>query len=101
MTGLDPFPEPPLALPERAAATVRFVTDVERIRASGFTLTELDHALRHQPAPEVARTVGQLATVLGEIRDGLRSIATRTAADPDPQGEALAGFLSQLGWIPS
>ncbi|MFZ3573374.1 neuraminidase-like domain-containing protein [Streptomyces sp. BH097] len=98
LTGLDPFPGPPLALLERAAATVRFVTDVEHIRASGFTLNELDHVLRHRPAPEVAPGDAQLARSLGEIRDGLRAVAARTAAVPDPQGESLAGFLSQLGW---
>ncbi|MEB8338473.1 Tc toxin subunit A-related protein [Streptomyces endophyticus] len=98
LTGLDPFPGPPLAPPDRAAATVRFVMDVEHIRASGFTPTELDHVLRHQPAPDVAASAPQLAAAVGEIRDGLRTIAARTTAATDPQGEALAGFLSQLGW---
>ncbi|MGW7081721.1 Tc toxin subunit A-related protein [Streptomyces sp. NPDC054866] len=100
MTGLDPFPGPPVPMTARAAATVRFVAEIGYIRASGFTLSELDYVLRHRPAPEVERSAAQLSVVLGEIRDGLRSIAARTAAAPDPQGDALGGFLSQLGWDP-
>ena len=70
--------------------TLLFVEKVGKVRASGFSLEELDYLLRHRvtPASSVAPDEQTIAMVLDEIRGGLQTIAERTpsAADPTDPG---------------
>ncbi|GIF63988.1 hypothetical protein Ais01nite_20230 [Asanoa ishikariensis] len=86
--GLDPFAD--------TADTVRFVDLASRIRASGLSVSEVDYLLFHQTP--LAPAEAELATILTEVRDGLRSIADETAGQPGPAGERLAKALASLRW---
>ncbi|MDR4497892.1 MAG: neuraminidase-like domain-containing protein [Candidatus Scalindua sp.] len=94
LTGKNPF----------AAAnteyTLDFVEKVRKIRASGFSISELDYLLRHDfvQSSGVAPTEESIALVLGEIRDGLQKIAGETAVLPDPKGDVTREKLALLEW---
>ncbi|HWQ70174.1 MAG TPA: neuraminidase-like domain-containing protein [Patescibacteria group bacterium] len=72
ITGMNPF--------ANTAGTLRFVDMVSKIRASGFSLAELDYLLRHvdQTPIGVAPSEDQIALILDEIRAGLQKIALET-----------------------
>jgi len=57
--------------------TLRFVEAINKVRASGFTIAELDYLLRHQfvAISGIAPTEESIALILDEIRNGLQKIA--------------------------
>lgn len=108
LTGIDPFAaipatatEPPLPA---TGAIPRFVEKVGVIRASGFSIIELDYLLRHEyvASSGVAPSDQSLALLLAEIRDGLQKIVAEFAFGPDPTGEltrkTLVKIKSALHW---
>ncbi|MGE5290319.1 MAG: neuraminidase-like domain-containing protein [Micromonosporaceae bacterium] len=102
LTDVQPFATP--------CDTVRFTERVGALRASGFTVTELDYLLRHEytTASGVAPATQTIALALAEIRTGLQAIAAENTfitdpADPrgptvDKDGELTRKKLALLGW---
>ena len=102
LLGVQPFAS--------TATTVRLVERVERLRASGFTVAELDYLLRHEftSAAGIAQTEQQIGLVLSDIRTGLQAIASETTfvaksggpvpATEDKTGELTRQKLAQLNW---
>jgi hypothetical protein len=74
VTGVDPFKSP--------TDTLQFLTALEQIRASGFTLLELHYLLRHGSVIDagIAVTDARIAGWLDDIRKHL----ARLAGAPDP-----------------
>lgn len=81
LTEIDPF--------ATTEATLRFTEKVIAIRASGFSINELNYLLRHQyvESSNVAPNEQSIALLLAEIRDGFKKIADEQAFIPDPTGE--------------
>ncbi|WP_022949759.1 Tc toxin subunit A-related protein [Methylohalobius crimeensis] len=81
----------------------RFARKVEKIRASGFSVAELDYLLRHRfplPSP-IAPADTEIGRVLEEIRTGLQTVAEEQSFGPettDPSGELLQAKLALLNW---
>ncbi len=98
LTGTDPLSSG--AKPAAAAATIAFAEELARIRSSGFTLAEVDAAVRHRIANGggITLEVADATQTLTELRDGLRRIADETWAPRDPTGEHARRFLGRLGW---
>ncbi len=102
LLGVQPFAS--------TATTLRLVERVERLRASGFTVAELDYLLRHEftSAAGIALTEQQIGLVLSDIRTGLQAIASETTfvaksggpvpATEDKTGELTRQKLAQLNW---
>ena len=88
LTGIDPF--------AATEATLRFVEKVGVIRASGFSINELDYLLRHQyvGSTGVAPTDESIAAILAGIQDGLQKIKSETSVVPDPTGEVTRSKLA-------
>jgi len=88
LTGIDPF--------AATEATLRFVEKVGVIRASGFSINELDYLLRHQyvVSTGVAPTDESIAAILAGIQDGLQKIKLETTLVPDPTGEVTRSKLA-------
>lgn len=90
--------------------TMRFIEKVGVIRASGFSINELDYLLRHEftPSSGVALAEEAIAVILDEIRRGLQKIAAENvfSKDPDdpngmttdPAGELTRKKLALLDW---
>jgi hypothetical protein len=90
--------------------TLMFIEHVGQIRASGFSVTELDYLLRHTAAAvtEAAPTDEEIAIFLGDIRSGLQTIAAENTfreepTDPngatvDLNGDLTCAKLAQLSW---
>ncbi|MGH8542927.1 MAG: neuraminidase-like domain-containing protein, partial [Gammaproteobacteria bacterium] len=79
LVSTDPF-DP--ADPSKAGL---FVRNVEKIRASGFSVPELDYSLRHEfplPSP-VAPTETEAGRVLEDIRNGLQKIEEEQTFSPE------------------
>jgi peptidoglycan hydrolase-like protein with peptidoglycan-binding domain len=100
-TADDPFPTGNAG----PLGTLRFVDLVDRVRATGLTVAEVDYLLFHQSAQRIASqpaavTDDLIAVVLDDLRGGLRSIAQQTTPAADPTGEALAKALAGLRWPP-
>ncbi|MCG7893955.1 MAG: neuraminidase-like domain-containing protein [Candidatus Thiodiazotropha taylori] len=91
-------------------ATLLFTEQVETIRKSGFSVTELDYLLRHTDAAvtEAAPTDEEVAIFLGSIRSKLQTISAENTfrqepSDPngqtlDQNGDVTRGRLAQLNW---
>ncbi|MFL5694644.1 MAG: neuraminidase-like domain-containing protein, partial [Ktedonobacteraceae bacterium] len=72
-----------------------------KIRASGFTIAELDYLLRDHVVPPsgIAPTEESIALVLGEVRSGLQKIATDNLLVEDPTGDVTGKKLATLSDI--
>ncbi|PWB49644.1 MAG: hypothetical protein C3F06_13815 [Candidatus Methanoperedenaceae archaeon] len=102
LSGIDPF--------TTTEATLHFVEKVGVIRASGFSIHELNYLLRHEfvPSSGVVPSENAIAMTLDEIRRGLQKIAAENVfsedpGDPngvttDPSGELTRKKLSLLDW---
>jgi hypothetical protein len=93
LSGIDPFD------PENiGTATIRFVEAEELVRASGFTIEELNYLLCHvwYPNSAVAPSDEQISLFLSELRSGLQKIAKEYCFTSDPAGEKTAQALAIL-----
>src|SRR5262249_38423276 len=76
---------------------VRFVKLVQKVRASGFSVEQLDYLYRHlDPAGTIAPQREILLQVIKSLREGLTRIAADYAVAEDPTGDLTR---SQLGEI--
>jgi hypothetical protein len=92
MIGIGPFDRKDMA------ATQRFVETVRAVRASGFSITELDYLLRHrydEARDHFVPTDGEIARVLADIGNGLGNIDEELADADDPTGELTGKRLPQ------
>jgi receptor-binding and translocation channel-forming TcA subunit of Tc toxin/ABC toxin-like protein/neuraminidase-like protein/putative peptidoglycan binding protein/virulence plasmid A protein len=90
--------------------TVMFVEQAGKVRASGFSMPELDYLLRHEftQSSGIAPNEEAMAVVLAEIRNGLQKIAAENTFsenpdDPngvttDPKGDVTRQKLALLRW---
>ena len=93
MIGINPFDRKDMA------ATQRFVETVRAVRASGFSIAELDYVLRHrydEARDHFVPTDGEIARVLADIGSGLGKIDEEFAVADDPTGELTGKRLAQL-----
>ena len=92
LSGINPFDA------QDIAATIRFVEMAELVRASGFSIAELDYLLRHQYQPNsaVAPSEKEISLILGELRNDLQKIAQEYQFASDPTGEKTAQALAIL-----
>jgi len=65
--------------------TLQFVSNVQAVQASGFTVEDLQYLLRHQfdPVGEYRIDENALLTLVQSIATGLRQIAAQNAVPPD------------------
>src|SRR5439155_396326 len=79
LTGLNPFDV------AHTEDTLRFVQVVETVRASAFSITDLDYLLPHQftEASRIAPADDGIALILDGIRYGLQKIAAENMFSPD------------------
>jgi hypothetical protein len=94
LAGVDPFDV------AHTANTLRFAELATKLRASGFSLAELDYVLRHNVSSFSAIPPAEagIAQVLDEIRKGLQKIDDETAVTPDPGGDSTGKKLALLLW---
>ncbi len=102
LTASDPF--------GTTLATMLFMEQIDEIRSSGFSITELDYLLRYTPAAvrEVAPTDQTIALVLDDIRVGLQSVTAENTFHNDPtnpngptvdlHGDLTRSKLALLNW---
>jgi hypothetical protein len=97
LSGIDPFN------PTKPSDTRCFVEAVRKIKASGFSVAELNYLLRDvsRPADPVAPAPSAIHVVLSEIQAGLRKIISDTSAVTDPTGEITRAKLTALFPNPS
>lgn len=92
LTGIDPFDSP--------AATLAFFAALDGIRASGFSIAELNWLLRNVGTAMIDQTT--IARALGTLSRGLATIETEIAQLVDPDGSAvsnnLADVVSDVTW---
>ncbi|HWL39453.1 MAG TPA: Tc toxin subunit A, partial [Gemmatimonadaceae bacterium] len=98
LLSVDPFQAP--AGGTASESTLRFIELVDFIRASPFTISELDYVLRHQFLPEssilpTGETYSTLLTQLRATLQGLRS-ADGFAADPNREQLLQSAVVSCL-----
>lgn len=78
LTGIYPLvvPSDSEHLDQVPYRTLEFVTEIEYVRGSGFTIREIDELLRHQATAEsVATSIRDNAITLQQIRDALKKLA--------------------------
>lgn len=90
--------------------TVLFVEKIEKMKKSGFTITELDYLLRHEfiATSGVTPTEEEIALILDELRQGLQKIASENTfitdktgpngPTTDRDGTLTRERLAQLNW---
>ncbi|HMN29201.1 MAG TPA: Tc toxin subunit A, partial [Caldilineaceae bacterium] len=102
LTGLDPFADISNVAKgsDSSLATLKFVEEVTFIHASDFNALELDFLLRLQQSRTalVGPSVQQIASVLSDIRRGLREISIQTTVAADDTGERVKRGLALLAW---
>jgi hypothetical protein len=92
LTGINPF-----SSPER---TLKLMDDLQLIRSSGLSITELDYLLRHRSLDQskLVFNVPQATSLLREIRQGLQQIQQDTALQIDEKGDITRKWLAYLQW---
>jgi hypothetical protein len=90
LSGLNPFE------PGSPAATTRFAKLVAKVRASGFTVAQLNYLYRHtyDPSRGVAPPQAKVDLLLQNLRSGLGKIIADTTVVPDPTGDVLRQKLA-------
>ena len=85
LTGLDPFPA------GDPRGTESFVRRAQAVKASRFTVPQIDYLLRHrwEPPSSPAPLQATVEKRLGALQDDLRKISDETAVAPDPTGDLL------------
>jgi len=79
---------------------LRFSELAAQVRASGFSLAELDYLLRHSSSSfsAIPPAEASIAQALDEIRQGLQKINDETTLTPDPAGDITRKKLALLKW---
>lgn len=92
------------------ADTVEFINQINKIRATGFSVEDLDYMLRHTvtPTSTLAVTDDTITAFMNVMRDNLRQVWTdnsfieaatdANAATNDPNGELVRKKLALLNW---
>ena len=95
LTGLKVF-ERPDHFPQ--GEMLQFVNTLEKIHASGFTITELDYLCREVPQPPGLPGTQRNAwrNTLATIIDGLHAIQQEEPIESDPIGEELKARLTAI-----
>ena len=89
LTGIDPFD------PAHTENAVLLVEELARIRASRFTIADLEFILLHRERPAVSGAADRrIGVVLTELRNGLAKIRAEHVVAPDPAGELTAKKLA-------
>ena len=95
------------------ANTIQFIKHVDKIRASGFKIEDLDYLLRNNVSAtsDIAVTDDLIAIVLDAIRDDLRKVSAEntfvdaavndSATTSDPNGDLTRKKLALLNWDPA
>ncbi|RKH47665.1 hypothetical protein D7X12_02040 [Corallococcus sicarius] len=86
--------------PAQTADTLLFASLVADVRASGFSIPELDYLLRHRftQASGLAASDEEIAATLDTLRGDLRQIQDETTLRADPTGALPRSRLAQLQW---
>src|SRR5262249_41354726 len=88
---LDPF------RPREPYYAFRFVKLVQKVRASGFSVEQLDYLYRHlDPAGTIAPPREIRLQVINSLREGLTRIAADYAAAEDPTGDLTRSRLGEI-----
>jgi hypothetical protein len=90
LSGCNPFAGP--------GETLRFLSIVGSVRASGFVIPELNYLFRHLTSPP-ANLAPQATTILllaKTLRDGLTQIGRDNIVVPDPSGDVTRAKLALL-----
>jgi hypothetical protein len=88
---------------QNPAATVTFIESVDAVRASGFTIDQLNYALSGDPSLKSAEREKNVVLFLTTLRKALQGIAaandpTAVAANDEALAAAIAAQLQTLGW---
>lgn len=94
-------------------STIQFIKHIDKIRASGFKIEDLDYLLpnKFSATSDIAATDDVIATVLDAMRDDLRQVSAENtfveagvddnATTSDPNGELTRKKLALLNWDPA
>jgi peptidoglycan hydrolase-like protein with peptidoglycan-binding domain len=89
LTGIDPFD------PAHTENIVLLAEEADRIKASGFSVADLEFVLLHRERPASSGASDkQIAIVFEELRKGLRKIRDDNIVVPDPTGETTGKKLA-------
>jgi hypothetical protein len=94
LVDVDPFDS------DKIQNAVRFVDAVVKIRASGFSIGDLDYLLRHRfpPSSSIAPREETVALLLSQLRSELQKIQEETKFVADPAGDVTRSRLVLLKW---
>ncbi len=107
LTTLELVNSTPFAI---TANTIQFIKHIDKIRASGFTIDDLDYLLRNKfsSMSNIAAADDVIETVLDAMRDDLRKVSVENtwveagvddnATTSDPNGELTRKKLALLNW---
>jgi len=101
LAGINPFVNNSVTVtPADTGRTLRFIEVARKIRAFGFTVSQLDYLLRHEfnPAAGIAPAEEAVALALDEIRAGLQKVHEETEMVADPLGDVTGKKLALLKW---
>ena len=101
LAGIGPFVDESGAAGSAAPGrTLAFLELVEKLRASGFTVRELDFLLRDQDTARapVGPTQDEMRATLGELRAGLLQIRDETTVLEQPTEKIVRDRLAALAW---
>jgi hypothetical protein len=100
LTGTEPFDDGESPTPD-VDHTRAFIERVDRVRASGFTLVELDYLLRHrfEPSEGVALLRDRMEEIFVELIRGLQDIEAETSREADGSSTALTVLGERLGQV--
>lgn len=100
LMGVEPFADD--VVPEPGVEhTRKFIERVERVRATRFTLAELDYLLRHrfEPSEGVALLRDRKQEIFVELIRGLQDIEAETSREGDAATPALTVLGDRLGQV--
>ena len=94
LIGIDPFD------PAQTKGTVRLVQAAKAIRASKFSIAELNYLLlnRYSETSGVAPSDDDIALILADIRTTLQRVRDDTTLVPDATADVLRKKLASLKW---
>ncbi len=101
LSGTEPFDDD-TASPTPDVASVRALIElVDDIRASGFSLAELDYLLRHvvEPSEGIALLRDRSEEIFVELIRGLQDIVAETSREADASTPALTVLGDRLGQV--
>jgi hypothetical protein len=80
--------------------TLSFISKVEKIQGSAFSIDQLDYLLRHEwlESSGIAPDPVDISTFLTQLRTGLNKIYSETQISAHPDATELTGKLAMLKW---